>query len=218
LPRDRVCQLALVSGSFTEALTAALRERQVHGLVLIFRRGEMEEVSAQSDVLSAFLNLPIRLVPYDDDASPEQMAIIMREAIKDLCQDYATIEVNIGAADKVQAVSGLLAAMAHGLPCFDVINGQIVPLPTPPSGLRVGLSEEKLSILAALWETGGKVEGLEKLSKRTGMSRALLSYHIRGSERTPGLEALGFVKVSRVGRRTSVELTPLGRLVAASVG
>ncbi len=218
MQEERVCQLALVSGSFTEALTAALRERQVHGLVLIFRREEMEAVTAQSDVLSALLSLPIKLVPYQDSKSPEEMATIMREAMRELCEEYTSIEVNIGAADKSQAVAGLLAAMAHGLPCFDVVNGRIVSLPTPPNGLRVGLSEEKLSILAALWSEGGRVEGLDNLSRKTAMSRALLSYHIRGSERTPGLEAMGFVKVTRIGRKTAVELTPLGRLVAASIG
>jgi hypothetical protein len=79
------------------------------------------------------------------------------------------------------------------------------------------VTESKMEILRAIEKSGGDVESLEKLSLLSSFGKPLLSYHIRGSEESRGLEGLGLVEVERGKRgRLKVKITALGRTLLSS--
>ena len=55
--------------------------------------------------------------------------------------------------------------------------------------------------------------GQEELSRRTGMSLPLISYHINGTRKADGLKELGLVDTEENKGRVRMTLTTLGRLL-----
>jgi DNA-binding MarR family transcriptional regulator len=84
-------------------------------------------------------------------------------------------------------------------------------------GYTQTVTEPKREILRAIERSGGDVESLEKLSAIANYGKPLLSYHIRGSRDSKGLEGLGLVEIERGKRgRLHVKLTPLGRTLLST--
>ena len=54
---------------------------------------------------------------------------------------------------------------------------------------------------------------MEELSRRTGMSLPLISYHINGTRKEDGLKELGLVDTEENKGRVRMTLTTLGRLL-----
>jgi hypothetical protein len=55
---------------------------------------------------------------------------------------------------------------------------------------------------------------MNDLVEWTGLSKSLLSYHLRGNDENRGLEDLGFVRLARSkGGRLAADLTSMGQLV-----
>ncbi|MBU1197835.1 hypothetical protein KJ765_04985 [Candidatus Micrarchaeota archaeon] len=107
----------------------------------------------------------------------------------------------------------LSAAFVNGIQAIGVLDEKIIAYPIMKFSYYTALSERKISLLKTLFDQNG-VDSLEMLSRLTGMSLPLATYHVRGSRNKPGLEELGLVKTNRHGGRLAVGLTPLGRLIS----
>ena len=128
--------------------------------------------------------------------------------------DSTEVVVNVGAADKHIACAAISASFVNGLSAFHILDGQLVPLPIMRFSYNDQLSDTKKMILDALKSNGSHAEDMTDLAEWTGLSKSLLSYHLRGNEDNRGLEDLGFIRLSRSKRgRLAADLTSMGELV-----
>src|SRR5216683_2916819 len=125
------------------------------------------------------------------------------------------ILVNISSGDKMSSCAALAASFVNGLRAFHVEDDKVVMFPVLKFSYYRLLPEKKLSLIRFLKGQPDCCSSLEDLSQRTGMSLALLSYHVNGNAKVEGLVSQGLVELrAGPGGRTQVMLTPLGRLIA----
>jgi len=140
------------------------------------------------------------------------MFSVFNEIIKDL--DSNEVVVNVGAANKHIACAAISASFVNGLPAFHVLEGKLVPLPIMRFSYNDHLTETKRMILNSLQDHDGHAADMNDLVEWTGLSKSLLSYHLRGNEDNRGLEDLGFIRLSRSKRgRLAADLTSMGEVV-----
>ncbi len=184
----------------------------IHGLAVISREENLLLAKAQADLVSSLLGLKV-IVKTLKKADAVSFAKSLSELISEL-REFDELVMNLGAADKELSVSAVVVATVLGIKTFNVKDGNVSFLPTMGVPLLSIISDEKVFIVETLYDLGGKVSKLEILANKMGISRALLSYHINGSARTPGLVQLGLVGIKRKGRSSIVELTDVGRIFA----
>ncbi len=107
----------------------------------------------------------------------------------------------------------LSAAFINGVQAIGLMDGKVIAYPIMKFSYYSALSDKKLRLLKIIAEKG-RVDSMEELSKRTGMSLPLIIYHIRGSKEKPGLETLGLASTLREKGRLAVVLTTLGKLIS----
>ena len=186
----------------------------IHGLAILAREEDLIMTKAQADLVSSLLGMKVKVtVKTVRDVDAISFAQTLSELIEQF-RGYDDYVMNLGAADKELSVSAVVVATVLGIKTFNVKDGDVSFLPTMDLPLSSIISEEKSSIIETLYNMGGKVLKLEKLARKMGISRALLSYHINGSARTPGLAQLGLVRIKRKGRSSTVELTDAGKIFA----
>lgn len=126
----------------------------------------------------------------------------------------SNVVVNVGAAGKHVACAAISACFVNGLNAFHVLDDVLVPLPIMRFSYRDQLGQTKKHILESLSSRGGVARDLNDLVEWTGLSKSLLSYHLRGNEDSVGLEELGFLNLIRSKQgRLMAELSPMGELV-----
>ncbi|PSN85200.1 hypothetical protein B9Q02_07315 [Candidatus Marsarchaeota G1 archaeon BE_D] len=109
--------------------------------------------------------------------------------------------------------SALASAFIFGIKAFWTDGNKPYIFPIIKLSYHRTLSDAKLSILNAIYKSGGFVNSLEELVDLTGYDKAQLSYHINGSADSKGLVELGLVDVVRQERgRLGVKLTALGKI------
>jgi len=137
--------------------------------------------------------------------------------VKKETEGFQDFLINVGPASKHLTCAGVTAAFIHGIRTFDVTGDRAEVLPVMKYGYTQSVTEPKLEILRAIERSGGDVESLEKLSEIVNYGKPLLSYHIRGSQESKGLESLGLVEIERGKRgRLRVRLTSLGRTLLST--
>ena len=68
-------------------------------------------------------------------------------------------------------------------------------------------------------DSGGEIGSLTELSKKSGIEKSLLSYHISGGREHKGLRDLGMLTVeSGVQGRLTIRMTELGNLLLVGQG
>jgi len=126
-----------------------------------------------------------------------------------------SILVNISSGDKMSSCAALSASFVNGLKAFHVEADKVVMFPVLKFSYYRLLPERKLSLIKFLKGQPDCCSSLEDLSQRTGMSLALISYHVNGNAKVEGLVSQGLVELhAGPGGRTQIMLTALGRLIA----
>jgi len=126
-----------------------------------------------------------------------------------------SILVNISSGDKMSSCAALSASFVNGLRAFHVEGEKVAMFPVLKFSYYRLLPEKKLGLIKFLKSQPDCCSSLEDLSHRTGMSLALLSYHVNGNAKVEGLASQGLVELHvGQGGRTQVMLTTLGRLIA----
>jgi DNA-binding transcriptional ArsR family regulator len=124
--------------------------------------------------------------------------------------------LNLSGGWEEYAIAALTAAFLTGKPAYVVQGEGVVPVPVLRVSYPEVLSPAKIRVLRRLAEVGGTMR-LKELAGATGLSRSLVSYHLRGYRDRPGLEDMGLVEPAASDRRgNAVRLTPLGRNLLAS--
>ena len=133
-------------------------------------------------------------------------------ALVDVCAGLPkdSVVINISSADRVSQCALTNAAHVNGLKAIAIIDGKMIMLPILKIAFSAVLSDKKMKILDSL-----KVScsgSLEDISKKTGMSLQLVSYHVNGTLRSKGLNELEMVDTNEEKGKTKVCLSSMGRL------
>ncbi|MFW9810793.1 MAG: DUF6293 family protein [Candidatus Thorarchaeota archaeon] len=124
-------------------------------------------------------------------------------------EDY-DIEYNISCGTRVMTSAAYLAALFTDSPVYFVINpdkeniGDV--LKVQPISVSL-LSEPKKKILRRLEEIGGIARSQRDLGSRVDLGASSISKHLNA------LHEAGYITRSQDGRKSSVEITNLGRIV-----
>ena len=211
----RTLQIAILGGN-DEAVFVGLRNFPAHKLILIASTGTKEQADQLASKLTDTLKLAVGIVQIKDE-SVQTMLDAVGLIVNQEASSFQDFLINVGPADKHLTCAGVTAAFVHGIKAFDIIGEQLEILPVMKFSYTQAVTEPKLAILRSIERSGGDVESLEKLSQIANYGKPLLSYHIRGSPDSKGLEELGLVEVERGKRgRLRVKLTALGRTLLST--
>jgi hypothetical protein len=211
----RTLQVVFLGGT-EDAVFVGLRNFPAHKVTLITLDESLEQANQLASRLTDSLRLTVEIVKVADVNIQTILETVrqIRRREAELFQDFI---INIGSANKHLTCAGVTAAFVLGIKAFDVIGDQPLNLPIMRFAYTQAISEPKMKILCAIQQSGGDVESLEKLSVLSNYGKPLLSYHIRGSKDSQGLEGLGLVEVELGKRgRLRVKLTGLGRTLLSS--
>jgi hypothetical protein len=211
----KTLQMAILGGN-EEAVFVGLRNFPAHKLVLIATTDAKDQADQLAGKLTDTLRLAVDTVLIQD-CSIQTMLDTVGQLVKKETENFQDFFINVGSASMHLTCAGVTAAFIHGVKAFDVVGDRPDVLPVMKYGYAQTVTEPKLEILRAIERSGGDVESLEKLSGITNYGKPLLSYHIRGSPDSKGLESLGLLEIERGKRgRLRVRLTPLGRTLLST--
>ncbi|MFH1393777.1 MAG: hypothetical protein ABII71_03055 [Candidatus Micrarchaeota archaeon] len=156
------------------------------------------------------LGIPGTIVRVQPTKNPwEDYFVAFAEVLEGLEKDR--VLVNIATADRISQCALTNAAHVNGIRAIAVINGEIVMLPILKLSFTSILSPKKIRMLREL-QKSSCFASIEDLSKSTGMSLQLASYHIHGNEKSDGLVQLELVDIDEGRGKTRVCLSTMGRL------
>lgn len=142
------------------------------------------------------------------------------QVLAQAAQDEAAgveVRINVSCGPRPLGCAALAGSFFHGLRAFEVVDGKPRFFPILSLGYSDLVGPAKLRLLRAIFRSDGAHASLQSLAEALGMEKSLLSYHLRGTRQTKGLEALGLVQVEREGRgRLRLTLTPVGSFVVAA--
>ena len=135
------------------------------------------------------------------------------KATVDVCEGLSPekIVINISTADRISQCAMTNAAHVNGLKAVAIINGVMMALPILKISFSNVLSEKKMKILESL--EGACMNSLEDLSKKTGMSLQLVSYHINGTPKSKGLKSFELVDLFEEKGKIQVCTSTMGKLL-----
>ncbi len=114
--------------------------------------------------------------------------------------------------DELRTIS-TVAAFINGAKALSYYSGKTQLLPLFNLRYQTVLTDKKMQILQILQDDLTCCKSFEDLSKKTGMSLPLISYHINGNLKSDGLKKLGLVEVEEKSGRMGVKLSTQGYLL-----
>jgi len=211
----KTLQIAILGGN-PEAVFVGLRNFPAHKLVLVVPAEAVSQSAMVSAKLADTLKLALSIVEIRD-ASVQTILDVIGKLVRKETGDFEDFLINVGSAGRTLACAGVTAAFVYGVKVFDVSGEQPEIFPVMKFSYIEAVTAPKIEILRAIERSGGGIESLEALSGIMNYGKPLLSYHIRGSQESRGLESLGLVEVERGKRgRLQVKLTPLGTTLLAT--
>jgi len=210
----RTLQIVILGGQ-ENAVSIGLRNFPAHKLIIITPNQTADKANKLATKLHDNLRLTIEIIKTKDDTLPTILAAI-RQAIQQNSDDFQEILINLGSADRRQVTAGIAAAYIYGVGAFDITGEEPVNVPVLKLGYREIVYGAKLKILRTLHKIG-HANSLEELAQATNFGKPLLSYHIKGTEKSRGLLGLGLVEVEQVKQgRLQVRLTTLAKTLLST--
>lgn len=211
----KTLQVAILGGS-EDAVLVGIKNFPTHKLVLVSPKDSAEATQKLAERLTGTLKLDVDVQEVKDGTIPT-----MLEAVANIVNKESAFEdviINVGSAGKHLTCAGVTAAFVHGIKAFDVMGDQPMMLPVLKMSFTDIVSGPKMEILQALEKAGGMTQSLEELGKIANFGKPLLSYHIRGSDESRGLEDIGLVEVKQLKQgRLEVKLTEMGRMLLSTL-
>ena len=199
-------------GSDVEPIIIALRAYPASKVMALHFKADSEVVE-QLVARLAPLMVEVERCPIVGEALMRVLGLVA-EILRDEGGKYDEVVVNPSSGSNLLSCALLSSAFVNGLQAIGVADGKPMLLPVIRLSYPEAVSSAKLSILRALREAGGSTESLNELTGHTGFDKPLLSYHIRGSPDTRGLEQMSLVSVDRGKQgRLKVSLTETARLL-----
>lgn len=209
----RVLQIAAV-GDETDDILVGVRALPASSVCLMHTPAYEEKARELRATLRA-IGIEAKLEPIGVDPVLGALQAITRAAAR-IGHEYDEIYVNTASGPRVVGCAAMAGAFMQGAKAFAVVGGEPVFFPVMGLSYRNILSEPKFAILEAVGLYEGKIDSLRTLADLAGVEKALLSYHLRGTGQSKGLEQLGLVEIAKARRgRLHVRLTPMGRVLLA---
>lgn len=195
-------------GSNPKLLFAGIREFPTERVILLAPAERMEIAKSTANDLDRF-NIPVQIKPVNGDHFES-----LFEAIADIKkrEDNKSLLINVATGDARLQCAATAAAFVNGISAFTADDEGITLLPVLKFSYYQMLTNKKLEILSALREKNCRAS-LDQLSKKTGMSLPLISYHINGNLKSAGLKELRLVETREEKGRISVSLSSMGNLL-----
>ena len=132
---------------------------------------------------------------------------------KDNSDDGNDFIIHTDAGDCELRTIATVAAFINGAKALSFYDEKTRLLPLFNLRYQTVLTDKKMQILKLLEEDLTCCKSFEDLSKKTGMSLPLISYHINGNLKSEGLKKLGLVEVEEKSGRMNVRLSTQGYLL-----
>jgi hypothetical protein len=159
-----------------------------------------------------------------NDLETKKVKVLLFEVKKEETQSYIEALSSLSPKKQKSVVvnipleRGDLAAVftacshMHGFSHYMFLEGRIFELPKPTGSYFDSVSEKKFRILSKISANGGSMP-FKKLAKELRFSPPLLSYHINGTYKSPGLIDLGLVKTKTVEGHFTLSTTQTAEMV-----
>lgn len=195
-------------GDNRDAVLAGVREFPTQQFFFITPKEKARSTIRTKDELSDF-KIQTDVIRIRGDPWEETFRVVSRLSV-----EYPELLINAAAAkDPMLQCVATCAAFVNGIRAFGVSEkGEAMLLPVLKFSYYKLLTDKKMSILHAL-DNPDCCASLQQLSRKTGMSLPLISYHVNGNTRSTGLVGLGLAETRGRGRRVSIHLTPLGKML-----
>jgi len=199
-------------GDHMDSLFVGIKEFPTEKLILITPDGRRADAEIIKKDLDKF-KIPTHIIPIDGVTEVEiwentfKAISEIRSAEKD-----KEILVNVATGDRVTRCAATSAAFVNGFKAFATSGQEAMMLPVMKFSYYKLIPDKKMDILKILHDKNC-CSSLEELSKKTGMSLPLISYHINGNLKSEGLKTMGLVETKEQKGRVSVELSTMGRMI-----
>jgi CRISPR locus-related DNA-binding protein len=199
-------------GDYMDALFVGLREFPTEKVILVSPEDKMVEAEKTKKELEKF-KVPTHIIKVPGETEIEIWENIFK-AIAELknTEKDKEIIINVATGDRVTRCSATSAAFVNGFKAFAVSGDKAMMLPVMKFSYYKMIPDKKMEILKILHDKNC-CSSLDELSKKTGMSLPLISYHINGNLKSDGLKTMDLVQTKEEKGRVSIELTPLGRMI-----
>lgn len=196
-------------GDHMDSLYAGIREFPTERIILIAHKDWAEQTARAKQELEKF-SIPVQVKEINGHLWEEMFRAVAE--IRELEKDK-NILINVSTGDIESRCAVTSAAFVNGIRAFSVSNGEVMLLPVLKFSYYKAITDKKMEILKTLYREEGCCASLDELSKKTGMSLPLISYHINGTLKSEGLKQLGLVDTEDAKGRVKVQLSMQGRLL-----
>lgn len=195
-------------GDYLDELYSGIREFPTEKVILLSPKERIKEAEAMQEQLRKF-KVPSSVIEIGSNIWED----IFKEVAKISRTQKGDLIVHVSTGDRNSRCAATSAAFVNGLPAFAMDGDEAMMLPVLKFSYYSLLSDKKLSILKKLYGCTDCGSSLENLSKETGMSTPLISYHINGTLKSEGLKQMGLIEVEEKKGRMNLNLTTLGRML-----
>jgi len=196
-------------GDYMDALFVGIREFPTKKIILIAPEDKMETAEGAKHDLEKF-KIPVDIIPIRGHIWEETFRIVC-EVKK--ANENENIMINVATGDWTTRCAATSAAFVNGIKAFSISDDEIHLLPILKFSYYKILTDRKMKILNVLHHEENCCASLEELSKKTGMSLPLISYHINGNPKSEGLKEMGLVETVDKKGKTQIGLSTLGRML-----
>jgi hypothetical protein len=199
-------------GDHMESLFVGIKEFPTEKIVLVSPESRRHEAEAIKKDMDKF-KIPTHIMYIEGQTEIE----IWESTFKAIAEIRSTekdkeILVNVATGDRVTRCAATSAAFVNGFKAFATSGQEAMMLPVMKFSYYKLIPDKKMDILKIISEKDC-CASLDELSKKTGMSLPLISYHINGNLKSEGLKTMGLVDTKEEKGRVSVDLSPMGRMI-----
>ncbi len=199
-------------GDHMDALFVGIREFPTEKIILISPPKYDDEVESVKKDLDKF-KMPLHVMNIKGDNEIKIWENTFK-AIADIrtSEKEKEILVNVATGDRTTRCAATSAAFVNGLKAFAVSKDKAMMLPVMKFNYYKLISDKKMELLNILHKENC-CQSLDELSKKTGMSLPLISYHVNGNLKSEGLKTMGLIETTESKGKIALELSPLGRMI-----
>ncbi|MBS3061121.1 MAG: winged helix-turn-helix transcriptional regulator [Candidatus Diapherotrites archaeon] len=197
---------------FSKDATNIIQNQSRNSIVKTYLLAPKNALSFTQAAEAAFKKNKIPLEILDVD-QPDQIDSV-HELLGQLKQRESQHPMIFDLSDASEPLGRIVLSFAHlhGLQVTEQRNHKTMEYPVPQQAYFETLSDKKVQVLAILAKKDC-CDSLDDLSKKLNLSPSLISYHVNGTDKNPGLWELGLVEHVRKNGKIVLKLTDLGRLL-----
>lgn len=195
-------------GDNVKALYVGIKEFPTDELYLLTPKSRYDEAKEVEKKLELF-SIPVYIIETKEELM-ESMFFQFSKILKGRNED--DVVVNVASGDKVSSCVALSAAYANGLKAFGISENESMLFPVMKLSYYKELNDTKNEILKALDDKD--YISIADISRKTGLGKSLISYHLNGTKKYKGLLDLRLVDVKEDRNKNYVKLSNLGNLLA----